>query len=91
MSHLKFGTHRFSELQGAIPDISQRMLTQTLRKLEREGLVSRKVTPSIPPRLAYEVTKLGMSLFEPLEILTIWAIEKRTQIEKARANFGVRA
>lgn len=90
MSHLKFGTHRFSELQGGIPDISQRMLTQTLRKLEREGLVSRHVTPTIPPRVDYAVTKLGLSLFEPLDVLTHWANEKRSQIEQARAAFDER-
>ncbi len=91
MTHLKFGSHRFSELQGALPDISQRMLTQTLRKLEREGLVLRSVTPSIPPRVDYEVTDLGRSLFDPLGILSQWAIEKRQEIEAARTAFDARA
>ena len=85
--HLKFGQHRFSELQRALPDISQRMLTQTLRKLEREGLVSRHVTPTIPPRVDYELTKLGRSLLKPLEGLSHWAMEVRKDIEHARKTY----
>lgn len=89
-AHLRFGTHRFSELLGALPDISQRMLTQTLRKLEREGLVERRVTPTTPPRVDYELTDLGESLIAPLAALSAWALEKRPQIEKARADFDKR-
>lgn len=87
ITHLRFGSHRFSELLNALPDISQRMLTQTLRKLEREGLVLRTVTPTTPPRVDYELTKLGKSLIEPLGTLSAWAIEKRSQIEMARQTF----
>lgn len=90
ITHLTFGSHRFSELQGAIPDISQRMLTQTLRKLEREGLVLRTVTPTIPPRVDYEMTDLGKSLLGPLASLFEWALQKRPTIEKARAVFDNR-
>ena len=89
-AHLRFGTHRFSELLGALPDISQRMLTQTLRKLEREGLVKRMVTPTTPPRVDYELTELGESLIAPLATLSAWAMEKRPEIEKARADFDNR-
>lgn len=90
IGHLTFGTHRFSELLGAVPDISQRMLTQNLRKLEREGLVLRTVTPTTPPRVDYELTELGRSLIEPLRALSAWAMDKRPQIEKARAAFDTR-
>lgn len=78
---------RFSELQRAIPDISQRMLTQTLRKLERDGLVSRTVTPTIPPRVDYAITNLGESLSGPLGAMTQWAVDKQPQIVAARESF----
>ncbi len=87
ITHLKFGQHRFSELANALPDISQRMLTQTLRKLEREGLVLRTVTPTIPPRVDYELTRLGRSLLSPLEILSSWALERRPEVESARNRY----
>lgn len=90
IGHLMFGTHRFSELLGALPDISQRMLTQNLRKLEREGLVSRTVTPTTPPRVDYALTELGRSMIEPLKALTVWAIDKRPEIERARDAFDTR-
>ena len=90
ITHLRFGSHRFSELLGALPDISQRMLTQTLRKLEREGLVLRTVTPTTPPRVDYELTELGESLIEPLGVLSEWALAKRSAIEEARRRFDKR-
>ncbi|XWN33621.1 MAG: helix-turn-helix domain-containing protein [Devosia sp.] len=90
ITHLRFGSHRFSELLNALPDISQRMLTQTLRKLEREGLVLRTVTPTTPPRVDYELTELGVSLIKPLGILSAWALEKRPLIEEARQRFDTK-
>lgn len=63
------------------------MLTQTLRKLERDGLVSRKVTPSIPPRVDYAITALGQSLFDPIGAMAKWAVEKQPEIMKARYMF----
>ncbi|MDC3264802.1 helix-turn-helix transcriptional regulator [Planktomarina temperata] len=84
---LRAGGQRFSQLQRAIPDISQRMLTQTLRKLERDGLVSRKVTPSTPPRVGYAITALGQSLFEPIGAMAQWAIDKQPDILKASDQF----
>ena len=84
---LRDGEHRFSAIQRAIPDISQRMLTQTLRKLERDGLVRRTVTPSIPPRVDYAITELGQSLFAPIGAMAQWAIEKQPKIVKARSVY----
>ncbi|MEP4194886.1 MAG: helix-turn-helix domain-containing protein [Aliishimia sp.] len=71
----------------AIPDISQQMLTQTLRKLERDGLVLRTVTPSIPPRVDYKITELGRSLFDAITTLEKWAIDKKIEILLARKAF----
>lgn len=87
---LRKGTQRFTEISKAIPDISQRMLTKTLRKLEREGLITRKVTPSIPPRVDYSITELGKSLFAPLDVMAEWATQKRTAILKAREKYDNR-
>ncbi|MGJ5620167.1 winged helix-turn-helix transcriptional regulator [Sulfitobacter sp. MF3-043] len=84
---LRDGEYRFSAIQRAIPDISQRMLTQTLRKLERDGLVRRTVTPSIPPRVDYAITDLGQSLFAPIGAMAQWAVEKQPEIVKARSVY----
>lgn len=84
---LKTGQMRFSELRRAIPDISQKMLTQTLRKLERDGYVSRAVTPSIPPRVDYALTPLGADLCTHLEPLAAWALGARDAIAQARATY----
>ncbi|MGB7241651.1 MAG: helix-turn-helix domain-containing protein [Sulfitobacter sp.] len=88
---LRDGEYRFSAIQRAIPDISQRMLTQTLRKLERDGLVRRTVTPSIPPRVDYAITDLGQSLFEPIGAMAQWAVEKQPEIVEARSVFDAAA
>lgn len=87
VTSLRDGSRRFSEIRRTIPDVSQRMLTLTLRGLERDGLVSRKVTPTIPPRVDYELTALGHSLQGPVTALAQWAIKNRAQIEAARAVF----
>jgi DNA-binding HxlR family transcriptional regulator len=81
------GPRRFNELRREIPSVSQRMLTLTLRNLERDGLVSRKVTPSIPPRVDYALTDLGHSLQKPIEALAQWAIDNIETIHGAQANF----
>lgn len=78
---------RFSELKRGIGNISQRMLTLTLRNLERDGLVSRTVTPSIPPRVDYELTELGLSLSEPVKALGAWAFEHLHEIDDAQATY----
>ena len=81
------GPRRFNELRREIPSVSQRMLTLTLRNLERDGIVSRKVTPSIPPRVDYELTGLGHSLLKPITALTEWALDNIGQIHGAQARF----
>ena len=81
------GPKRFSELKRAIDGISQRMLTLSLRGLERDGLVSRTVTPTIPPRVDYELTELGRSLREPVKALGDWAIEHIGCIRAAQQRF----
>jgi len=78
---------RFGELRRAIPDISQRMLTQTLRNLQREGLLGRQVFPTNPPSVEYRLTELGVSLLRPLRELVRWADQHREQVHRARAAF----
>ena len=78
---------RFNELRREIPTVSQRMLTLTLRNLERDGLVSRTVTPTIPPRVDYELTELGQSLKGPLHALEQWALEHVADIDAAHDRF----
>ncbi len=78
---------RFSELKRCISGISQRMLTLTLRNLERDGLVSRTVTPSIPPRVDYELTEMGHSLAEPVQALGTWAFRHLAQIDAAQSRY----
>jgi DNA-binding HxlR family transcriptional regulator len=87
---LSDGARRFSEIRRAIPDVSQRMLTLTLRGLERDGLVSRKVTPTIPPRVDYQLTALGRSLQRPVIDLGQWASKNLSRIHAARADFDAR-
>ncbi|MGG7517211.1 winged helix-turn-helix transcriptional regulator [Allorhizobium undicola] len=81
------GPCRFNELKRRIGDVSQRMLTLTLRGLERDGLVKRTVYPTIPPRVDYELTDLGHSLRQPVEALGNWAFEHHDRIAKARAAY----
>ena len=81
------GPKRFSELKRAIDGISQRMLTLSLRGLERDGLLTRTVTPTIPPRVDYELTELGISLRQPVKALGEWAIEHIGCIRAAQQKF----
>ena len=85
------GPKRFNELRREIPSVSQRMLTLTLRNLERDGLVNRTVTPSIPPRVDYELTELGQSLQKPICGLATWATENVEAIHEAQARFDANA
>ena len=77
-------TYRFNELHRAIEAISQRMLTLTVRALERDGLVNRTVYASVPPRVDYELTELGRTLLVPLAALSTWANDHRGDIQAAR-------
>lgn len=78
---------RFSEIQRLVPDISKRMLTQTLRNLERDGLVTRHVFPTKPPSVEYRLSSLGVSIQEPLAALAAWADRHHGEIRGARAAF----
>lgn len=78
------GPRRYNELHRSIEDISQRMLTRTLRGLERDGLVSRTVHPTVPATVEYALTDLGSSLLRPLSVLTDWALDRHDEIEEAR-------
>ena len=81
------GPRRFNDLKRKIGGISQRMLTFTLRGLERDGLVSRTVYPTIPPRVDYELTPLGRSLQAPVQALGSWAFANLPAIQAARTRF----
>ncbi len=84
------GPRRFNEIKRLVNGISQRMLTLTLRGLERDGLVTRTVFPTVPPRVDYELTELGRSLWRPVEALGAWAREHQGEIEAARRTFDAR-
>lgn len=81
------GTLRFTALKAVIPDISQRMLAQTLRHLERDGLVSRTVHPTRPPRVDYALTPLGRSFLKPMQGLLRWAQQNQPRVRAARAAY----
>ena len=81
------GTLRFTALRSKISDVSQRMLAQTLRRIERDGLVARMVYPTIPPRVEYSLTALGRSFLRPLRDLVSWARRNRDKVQKARATY----
>ncbi len=79
--------HRFGELKRAVPDISQRMLTQTLRDLQRNGLISRHVFATVPPSVEYRLTAMGESLVPPFMVLAAWANTNHDAIRAARMAF----
>ena len=81
---------RFSELERSIPGISQRMLTMTLRNLERDGLVTRELFPEVPPRVEYELTALGQSLLQPMQGLVDWVATNWERVKTARGRFDAR-
>lgn len=87
VSMLGGGPMRFNELRHAIGGISQKMLTTTLRNLERDGFVTRTVFPTIPPRVDYELTDLGRELLVPVTALGDWARANTERINAARARF----
>lgn len=87
---LSQGPQRFSELKRAIEGVSQRMLTLTLRNLERDGLITRTVTPTIPPRVDYALTPLGKTLMKPVKALAEWAHANAHTIYGAREKYDAR-
>src|SRR5580692_491096 len=87
VSRLGKGPLRFNELRRAIGGISQRMLTLTLRGLERDGLITRTVFPTIPPRVDYALTALGRDLLIPVSALGEWATRNQVKIARARERF----
>jgi DNA-binding HxlR family transcriptional regulator len=78
---------RFSRLRDKLGDVSQKMLTKTLRSLERDGLVTREIFPEVPPRVEYELTKRGQSLGEAICSLWEWVEDNVDDVEKARREF----
>ena len=88
---LELGPRRFNDLKRSIPGISQRMLTLTLRNLERDGFVERTVTPSIPPHVSYGLTDLGQSLSVPVRALCAWSLANIDAIDAARGRFELSA
>lgn len=85
--HLADGTLRFNELKRMIGGISQRMLTLTLKGLERDGLVLRTVYPTVPPKVDYRLTELGQTLMSPMTALVMWSKEYQGQVEIARKRY----
>lgn len=81
------GPRRFSEIRRSLGSISQKMLTTTLRALERDGFVSRTVFPTVPPRVDYELTALGRDLLDPLRELGEWALKNADRVDRAQAKF----
>jgi DNA-binding HxlR family transcriptional regulator len=84
---LSKGPMRFNEIRRAVGGISQRMLTLTLRGLERDGFATRTVFPTVPPRVDYALTELGKTLIAPLATIASWAIAHQEEVADARANF----
>ena len=85
------GSMRFNALRRAIGEISQKMLSNTLRNLERDGFVTRSVAPTNPPQVEYALTELGASLLEPVRALAGWTVANAEKIEAARRDYAARA
>jgi DNA-binding HxlR family transcriptional regulator len=81
------GSLRFSEIKRALGSISQKMLTTTLRGLERDGFVKRTVFPTVPPRVDYELTPLGHELLDPVKTMAEWALKNAERVERAQTKF----
>ncbi len=84
---LASGPRRFNQLRREVPDISQKMLTQTLRELQRDGMVARQVFDTKPPSVEYRLTELGQSIIVPFGHLIIWANQNHGRIDQARTEF----
>ena len=90
ISLAEYGTLRFNELKRNL-GISQRMLSKTLKELERDGLVNRTYHPTIPPKVEYTLTEMGHSFREPVSTLGFWALENLSKIDAARASYDADA
>ncbi len=84
---LKDGSLRFSEMERVVGTISKKMLATTLRNLERDGFVTRRVTPTTPPRVDYALTDLGRDLLNPMDALALWALSHREEVLANRRAF----
>ncbi len=92
IGRLEEGPHRFGELRRAVPGITQKMLTQTLRRLEEDGLVHRRVLTELrPPRVEYSLTDLGTTITEPLEAIRVWTEQHLPDVRLARDQFAERS
>jgi DNA-binding HxlR family transcriptional regulator len=85
------GPHRFSQLRDRIGGVAPKVLTETLRRLERDGILTRTAYPEIPPRVEYELTPLGRSLEEPIRAIAAWAEHNVPRITRARKTYDRRA
>ncbi|HEX8101345.1 MAG TPA: helix-turn-helix domain-containing protein [Solirubrobacteraceae bacterium] len=88
---LGHGTRRYHELLAELDPISEKVLTQTLRAMERDGLVGRRVHPEVPPRVEYALTPLGATMAAPMKALGAWSLKHGEQVEAARGRFDTRA
>lgn len=88
---LQDGTLRFMEIKRGIPDVSQRMLAKTLRCLEEDGLVERRVHAVVPPKVEYSLSPLGRSLMQPMGQLIDWAAAHHDRVKHARSDYAARA
>ncbi|HEX7643374.1 MAG TPA: helix-turn-helix domain-containing protein [Burkholderiaceae bacterium] len=87
LSHAQDHRLRFSELMRQVEGISQRMLTTTLRHLERDGILTRQIFPEVPPRVEYTVTERGREMLIPVQQLVQWIVQEWPEIEKSRADY----
>lgn len=87
---LRERSYRYSELEREIETVSKKMLTSTLRNLERDGFITRTVTPTIPARVDYALTDLGREVMEPLDVLARWALTNSARIVVARQGYDAR-
>jgi DNA-binding HxlR family transcriptional regulator len=85
------GSRRYHELLAELDPISEKVLTQTLRTMERDGLIAREVHPEVPPRVEYALTPLGASLAAPMKALGTWGLQHGARVESARERYDVRS
>lgn len=84
------GTRRFSEIQKALPDTKQKVLTETLRKLERNGIIDRRAYPTIPPQVEYTLTSMGLDLLQLSGVLSDWVVAHEVEIVRSQKSYDRR-